>query len=74
LNDQASAVRIRSGANAFHDCPEKTLPQLCELSIDELARFLQRHSFGETDAKIATEALKEIRGRIGFCSASDWIT
>ncbi len=43
-----------------------TLPQLCDLPVDELAEFFSDVTLGETEAKIAAEALKEIRARIGF--------
>ncbi|QDT06442.1 UvrABC system protein A [Rubripirellula lacrimiformis] len=43
-----------------------TLPELCELPVDELAEFFSDITLGETEAKIASEALKEIRARIGF--------
>ncbi len=43
-----------------------TLPELCDLPVDELADFFTDISLGETEAKIASEALKEIRARIGF--------
>ncbi|MGB7346760.1 MAG: excinuclease ABC subunit UvrA [Pirellulaceae bacterium] len=66
LNPQAAAVTIKSGAKAFADKSEKTLPQLCNLSIDQLHDFFSDIVLGETDATIASEALKEIRTRLGF--------
>ncbi|MCP4888576.1 MAG: excinuclease ABC subunit UvrA [Planctomycetaceae bacterium] len=69
LNPQASAVTIRSGAKAFSKAggnADLTLPDLCELSIDQLAIFFSDIVLGETEATIAAEAIKEIRQRIGF--------
>ncbi len=69
LNAQASAVTLRSGAKSFQrrpGGPALTLPDLCELSIDQLGQFFSDIVLGPTEAKIASEALKEIRQRIGF--------
>ncbi|SMP39781.1 excinuclease ABC subunit A [Neorhodopirellula lusitana] len=44
----------------------KTLPELCDLSIDQLADFFTGIDLAPTDARIASEVLKEIQGRIGF--------
>ncbi|MGV3483660.1 MAG: excinuclease ABC subunit UvrA, partial [Planctomycetaceae bacterium] len=66
LNHQASAVRLRSGSKTFSDSPEKSLPELCELSIARLADFFSDIELGATDQMIASEALKEIRSRLGF--------
>ncbi|MBB3207402.1 excinuclease ABC subunit A [Rhodopirellula rubra] len=44
----------------------KTLPELCDLSVEQLADFFRDIELSATDARIASEALKEIRGRIGF--------
>ncbi|MCM2369515.1 excinuclease ABC subunit UvrA [Aporhodopirellula aestuarii] len=81
LNAQASAVRItsksfgdlpptseRNGDGVPSEIPahSKTLPQLCDLAIEELAEFFRDIDLSPTDARIASEALKEIRGRIGF--------
>ncbi len=65
LNPQASAVRITSGAESFAE-QSKTLPQLCDLPIEQLADFFRSIVLSPSDTAIATEALKEIRGRIGF--------
>ncbi len=70
LNSQASAVTIRTGANSFaKDEGSKvdfSLPELAELSIDRLAEFFTDVVLDATHAHIASEALKEIRQRIGF--------
>jgi len=65
LNAQASAVRIAS--KSFDSEPKsKTLPELCDLPVEQLADFFREVELSANDALIATEALKEIRGRIGF--------
>ncbi|QDT10089.1 excinuclease ABC subunit UvrA [Planctomycetes bacterium K23_9] len=66
LNPQAAAVTIRSGAKSFAEQSDLTLPQLCDLSIDRLYDFFSDIVLSEIDATIATEALKEIRTRLGF--------
>ena len=63
LNRQASSVRMTSANKTLG---AKSLPELCELSIDELAQFFEEVLLGETEQRIASEALKEIRNRIGF--------
>ncbi len=64
LNEQACAVRITSSSHPGDS--SKSLPDLCELPVDALADFFVDILLGETEAKIASEALKEIRARIGF--------
>ncbi|MCC9657336.1 excinuclease ABC subunit UvrA [Rhodopirellula halodulae] len=66
LNDQARSVRIATGSETLADQLSKSLPELCELSIAQLAEFFSDIPLSETDSRIAGEALKEIRGRIGF--------
>jgi excinuclease ABC subunit A len=43
-----------------------SLPEVCALSVDEAARFFEQLVLDETQQLIASEALKEIRGRLGF--------
>ncbi|MEM6364731.1 MAG: excinuclease ABC subunit UvrA [Planctomycetota bacterium] len=67
LNDQACGVRITSRSAPSTAAPTGlSLPELCELSIDQLEVFFREIDLSATDARIAGEALKEIRGRIGF--------
>ncbi len=67
LNPQASSVRMTTAASGFDsDHASCSLPQLCELSIDRLAQFFSDVQLTATDARIAAEALKEIRARLGF--------
>ncbi|HYR56170.1 MAG TPA: excinuclease ABC subunit UvrA [Myxococcaceae bacterium] len=44
----------------------KTLVELSRLTIGETLRFLEQLPLTATEAKIATELLKEIRSRLGF--------
>lgn len=80
LNPQASAVKLQSKSNQFDEGTnvrmssidpkqvgdQATLPELCELSIARLTEFFTELELGSTDAHIASEALKEIRQRLGF--------
>ncbi|MEO1614200.1 MAG: excinuclease ABC subunit UvrA [Planctomycetota bacterium] len=66
LNPQARAATIETSVETFTEQPARSLPELCELSIEDLATFFSDIKLGATDAKIAAEALKEIRTRIGF--------
>ena len=45
---------------------ELSLPQLCALSIEEATEFFDSLVLDSTQQLIAEEALKEIRGRLGF--------
>jgi len=44
----------------------KTLVELSQLTIAEALQFLEKLPLSATEAKIATELLKEIRSRLGF--------
>ncbi|MEL7337926.1 MAG: excinuclease ABC subunit A, partial [Planctomycetota bacterium] len=67
LNRQAAAVRLTTGSKRFEKSQRsQSLPQLCTLPCDRLAEFFSDIVLGETEAFIASEALKEIRARIGF--------
>ncbi|EMI54898.1 excinuclease ABC subunit UvrA [Rhodopirellula sallentina] len=63
--DPDTAVASKNEADQSSDVA-KTLPELCELSIEQLAEFFREIELSATDARIASGALKEIRGRIGF--------
>ncbi|MDR1269117.1 MAG: ATP-binding cassette domain-containing protein [Planctomycetaceae bacterium] len=45
---------------------QQTLPQLCNLPINQLQKFFTGLNLSESGQKIAAEALKEIRNRLGF--------
>ena len=62
IDEHATAPTERDAS----DFSSLSLPQLCELSIDHLAEFFSDVRLGKTEQRIAGEALKEIRARIGF--------
>jgi excinuclease ABC subunit A len=66
LNPQACAVRITSTHADFADRPALTLPEVCQLPVSEAEAFFTDLVLDDTERKIAHEALKEIRGRLGF--------
>ncbi|MEM9646564.1 MAG: excinuclease ABC subunit A, partial [Planctomycetota bacterium] len=69
INAQASYVRLTTASSAFKKKfgrEEFSLPELCELSIEDLHGFFADVALSDVDAKIAGEALKEIRSRLGF--------
>ncbi len=66
LNPQACAVRVTSAHPAFADRPESSLPEVCRLPINRAAEFFQELVLDSTRTLIATEVLKEIRGRLQF--------
>lgn len=63
LNPQACHVRVESVNDQFG---EKSLPELCELPIDQLTEFFAEVRLEKVEQQIAGEALKEIRSRLGF--------
>ena len=58
LNPQARAVKV--GGKALHE--------LCALSVREARTFLDSLELTPTEALIAAEVLKEVRGRLAFLS------
>jgi excinuclease ABC subunit A len=66
LNPQACAVRVTTTHADFAEKPSRTLPEVCEMPIAEATTFFTDLALGVTETKIAHEALKEIRGRLGF--------
>ncbi len=44
----------------------KNIAEICELSIDECARFLKEIKLGAREAKIAERVMKEVNARLGF--------
>ena len=62
-------ARLRPEALAVTIGPpgqERSIAELCALSVAEAYRFFQELDFDETQMKIAEEVLKEVRGRLGF--------
>src|SRR5580704_7573696 len=69
LNSQARNVRITSSSARFAETGKEkslSLPGICGLSIAESFAYFESLELDETRQMIAAEALKEIRGRIGF--------
>ena len=68
LNAQARSVRITSGnvRDAGGKPLSLSLPGVCALSIADAFAFFESLELDETGLLIAAEALKEIRGRLGF--------
>ncbi len=66
LNPQACAVTIETTSPRFADRPELSLPEVCHLAISDAAEFFQELKLAGNEKLIATEVLKEIRGRFGF--------
>ena len=44
----------------------KNIAEICELSIEECAKFLKEIKLGAREAKIAERVLKEVHARLGF--------
>ena len=64
-------VTAAAAASQPHSTPDTghwtlSLPTLCSLAIDDAARFFSDLVLTDTQRVIAEEALKEIRGRLGF--------
>jgi excinuclease ABC subunit A len=66
LNPQARAVTIATTSERFRDRPERSLPEVCALAVSEAADFFGELALEGNQALIATEVLKEVRGRLGF--------
>ena len=73
LNGQARNVEVRSLSYAPRASKRSrpkavgmSLPDVCRLSIADAARLFEEIDLDETGRFIAEEALKEIRGRLGF--------
>ena len=66
LLPQARFVRVTTANPTFSDQPAKSLPEVCQLSVNAAAEFFSELVLDATSQHIAAEVLKEIRGRIGF--------
>ncbi|MCA9150756.1 MAG: ATP-binding cassette domain-containing protein, partial [Planctomycetales bacterium] len=66
LNAQACSVTLTSQHERFAERPAKTLPEVCSLAVSDASDFFQAIDLDETRTIVAAEALKEIRGRLGF--------
>jgi len=66
LNAQARMVTLQSRNPRFAEKPERSLPEICSLSIADATEFFSELELDATRTLVATEVLKEIRGRLGF--------
>jgi excinuclease ABC subunit A len=68
LNPQARSMTLTTAdATAeFAERPDRSLPEICGLSIVAMLRFLDRLELDQIGQKVATELLKEICGRLQF--------
>ncbi len=65
LNRQARHFRLETASKKFKK-PSKSLPEVCNLSIEDAAEFFSKMEMDKTRAFVANEPLKEIRNRLGF--------
>ncbi|MDR1960182.1 MAG: excinuclease ABC subunit UvrA, partial [Planctomycetaceae bacterium] len=68
LNRQARSFKLEtlSDAPVFKKNKILSLPEVCSLQITECLEFFSKLKLNESGRKIAEEALKEIRSRLGF--------
>ncbi|HYW80493.1 MAG TPA: excinuclease ABC subunit UvrA, partial [Thermoguttaceae bacterium] len=66
LNPQARAVTITTSSPAFADRPARSLPEVSGMAINDAEEFFSALELDATGQAIAGEAIKEIRGRLGF--------
>jgi excinuclease ABC subunit A len=66
LNPQARAVTVESLSSAFSERPQRSLPEVCNLAVSDAVEFFSELRLEGNERLIATEVLKEIRGRLGF--------
>ena len=66
LGQQARSFRLDTASKKFAGEKSKSLPQICNLSIEDAAEFFAKMEMDDTRAFVANEPLKEIRNRLGF--------
>jgi len=66
LNEQSRAVILTSTHERFATHPGKSLPEVCSLAVSDCVEFFSALKLDATRQIVAGEALKEIRGRLGF--------
>ena len=66
LNEQARHFRLETSHEHFADKPSLSLPEVCDLSIEDAVKFFSGLVLDDTKQYVATEPLKEIRNRLGF--------
>ena len=67
LNPQARSVQLTTTHKDF-DKPSCTLPEVSAMPIEEAEKFFSDLTLDKIATKVASEVLKEIRGRLGFLS------
>ena len=68
LNPQARSVVLTTTHKAFGEKPGCTLPEVSAMPIEEAEKFFSDLTLDKIATKVASEVLKEIRGRLGFLS------
>jgi len=66
LNAQACRVRVKSGHARFLTPTGLSLPEVCDLPIDQAVMFFEALDLDVTRSIIAAQPLKEIRQRLSF--------
>lgn len=66
LLPQARCVRVTTTHPKFGVDPTYSLPDVCQLAVSDASDFFSGLVLDETGTFIASEVLKEIRGRLGF--------
>ena len=66
LNQQSRHYRLETSSDQFNGSANKSLPDICQLSISDAAEFFTGLNLDDTRQFVATEPLKEIRNRLGF--------
>lgn len=66
LNRHARHFKLTSSDPVFSEHGPLSLPDICQLSIDRAEQFFGNVALDATRTRIASEALKEIRARLGF--------
>ena len=66
LNSQARAMTVASRHPDFSDQAKRSLPEVCQLPVVDAVDFFSELVLDKTQSVIAAEAIKEIRGRLGF--------
>jgi len=66
LNEQSRMVTLTTRNPGFAEKAERSLPEICALSIADATEFFSELELDATRTIVAAEVLKEIRGRLGF--------
>ncbi len=66
LNAQASSVMLTTRHENFTERAQRSLPEVCSLSVAEAAMFFSDLELDDVRQHIAEEVLKEIRARLSF--------